>query len=136
MVKQGFHIGNRNWWVMVYYDVCPSNLEEITDVLIGIGIDIDQLQYSLDNLKHENTGLTLTNYEDHTTVIVISCATSAEQMFDSILHEVKHLVEHISSYYNLDPKEELAAYLQGEVGRQIFPAASLVLCPEHYCNKK
>ena len=41
MVKQGFHIGNRNWWVMIYYDVCPSNLEEITDVLIGIGIDID-----------------------------------------------------------------------------------------------
>lgn len=131
MVKQGFYIGNRDWWVMIYYNVVENNFEEIEDILIINGMSEEQLINSFNNLKHENTGLTITNYENHTTTIIISKATSASEMFDTILHEIKHLVEHISNYYNLDPKEEISAYLQGEVGRQIFPAASLVLCPKH-----
>lgn len=134
MVKQGFHIGNRDWWVMIYYDVHTINLKEIEEVLLASGCSADKLNKMLDNLQYPNTGLTITNYKDCTTIIIISCTTSAEEMFDTILHEVKHLVEHISNYYGLDPKEELSAYLQGEVGRQIFPAAALVLCP--HCNNE
>lgn len=62
-------------------------------------------------------------------MVVANLVKIAAEMFDSIVHELKHLVEHISNYYGLDPKEELAAYLQGEVGRQMFPAAALVMCP-------
>lgn len=70
---------------------------------------------------------------DRNSIIVISHASSSEQMFDTIVHEIKHLTEHISNYYGIDPKEELAAYLQGEVGRNMWCAASMVLCP--ICNK-
>ena len=49
-------------------------------------------------------------------------------MFNSIVHELKHLVEHVSSYYGLNPKLELAAYLQGEVGRLMFPVVAEVIC--------
>lgn len=46
--------------------------------------------------------------------------------------KVTYIVEHLSEEYGLNPKEELSAYLQGELGRKLFPAASIVLCP--HCN--
>lgn len=134
MIRQGFHIGNRNWWVMVYYDVKPENLTEIEGVLLASRLTKQQTAEALDNLQHPNTGYTLTDYNGKNSVMIISHTTSAEQMFDSIVHELKHLTEHISNYFNLDPKEELTAYLQGEVGRQMFPAAAMVMCP--HCHQE
>ena len=61
--------------------------------------------------------------------------TSAEEMFDTITHELKHVVEHISGYYGVDPKSETAAYLQGEIARNLFPAVAMAVCPTCH-NKK
>ena len=61
--------------------------------------------------------------------MVIGKADNAGQMFDTIVHEMKHLAEHVGEYYDVDPREELSAYLQGEVGRNMWPAAAMVLCP-------
>ena len=63
----------------------------------------------------------------------IGKATKAEQLFDTMVHELKHLTEHISDYYGLDSTGETPAYLQGEVGRIMFPAVALLTCPK--CNK-
>ena len=57
-------------------------------------------------------------------------ADNAGQMFDTIVHEMKHLAEHVGEYYGVDSREELSAYLQGEVGRNMWPAAAMVLCPK------
>lgn len=133
MIKQGFNIGNRDWWVMVYYDVEPSDLAETEGVLLASGCTREQAEDAIDNLQHPNTGFTLTDYKGKNSVIIISHATSSEQVFDTIVHEIKHLTEHISNYYDLNPKEELAAYLQGEVGRNMWCAAALVLCPKCNC---
>lgn len=135
MIKQGFYIGNRDWWVMVYYDVQPHNLTEIEGVLLSNGCTREQAEETCRNIRQVNTGFTMTDYNNRNSVILVSHTTSAEQMFDTIMHEIKHLTEHISNYYNLDPKEELAAYLQGEVGRQMWCAASMVLCPHCNCER-
>jgi hypothetical protein len=50
-------------------------------------------------------------------------------MYDTIQHELKHVVEHISEHYNVDSRSERAAYLQGEIARQMFPAAAMCVCP-------
>lgn len=130
MVRQGFHIGNRDWWVMVYYDIKPTNLDSVLLDLKASGAN--DVTKAREVLVKPNTGLTFTNYSTHSSILLISHATSPEDMFDTIVHELKHVTEHISTYYGLDPKEELSAYLQGEVGRQMFPAAALVLCPHCY----
>lgn len=129
MVKQGFHIGSRDWWVMAYYDVREQNLNEVREVLLAGGCPMENVEAACNNLAGLNAGYTFTNYDERLSVMLMGRATSAEQMFDSIVHELKHLVEHVSDYYGLDPKEELSAYLQGEVGRKMFPAASMVICP-------
>lgn len=80
-------------------------------------------------LSQPNTGYTYTNYDGHYTLMFVSRATSDAQMYDTIDHEKKHVVEHISDYYGVDPKGEEAAYLAGEIGRLLFPAVAYVLCP-------
>lgn len=134
MVTQYFDIGNRDWHVVVYYDVWPHDLHKIEEGLYRAGNSIGNTEDAIAELSILDTGYTFTNFGEHMTVIVISHATSPEQMFDTIIHEIKHLVEHVSSYYGLDPKEELSAYLQGEVGRQMFPAVVMVACPK--CNRE
>lgn len=48
---------------------------------------------------------------------------------------MKHAVEHISSYYGVDPKSETAAYLQGEIARNLFPAVAMAVCPRCHNEK-
>jgi len=133
MIQQGFHIGDRDWWCMAYYNVrTESDLDEIYKALLASGCPNDNAQRACMELSRYNTGYTYTNFDEHLTIMCMSKATNAEQMFDTIVHEIKHLVEHLSTYYDLDSKEELSAYLQGEVGRLMFPAAALAICPR--CN--
>lgn len=132
MVKTYFQIGDRDWTVVAYLSVEKVDLEEIYDALLSAGNPDNRSQEACMELSKMNSGYTFTNFDTRMTVIVTSKATSSAEAFDSIIHEIKHLVEHVSTYYDLDPKEELSAYLQGEVGRQLFPATALVICPK--CN--
>lgn len=133
MIEQGFYIGKRKWWVMVYYDVkTKSDFRKLEGALAATGCPSHMADDAIANLKGWNRGYTFSDFSQHVSIIAIGKAESPEQMFDSIVHEMKHLAEHIGEYYGVDSREELSAYLQGEVGRQMWPAASMVLCP--HCN--
>lgn len=62
-------------------------------------------------------------------------AVSPEELYDTITHETKHVVEHISSFYDVDPKSEEAAYLQGEISKKMFPAVAMAVCPKCHNEK-
>lgn len=129
MIVQGFHIGDNDWWIMCYYDVCTTrNLLEVDEVLHASGVDKETRRKAVENLAKVNTGFTFTSFSSKSTAIFLSRASSPEQMYDSIQHELKHAVEHISEFYDVDSKSEEAAYLQGEIARQMFPAAAMVVC--------
>lgn len=134
MVQFGFYLGERDWWVMGFLGVdTDRDLSKTYGTLLASGCTERKAQEACEVLSHPDTGYTYTDFGTHTSLMFVSKTTSAEQMFDSILHEVKHLTEHISEYYGLNPKEEMSAYLQGELGRKLFPSAAIVLCP--HCNE-
>lgn len=134
MIEQGFYIGQRDWWVMVFYNArTEEELRKVNGALMSAGCPDKMIAEALANMEGWNSGYTFSNMKSRTSVLVIGKATSAAQMFDSIVHEMKHLSEHVSEYYGVNPQEELAAYLQGEVGRNMWPAAAMVLCPK--CHK-
>lgn len=131
MIEQGFQIGNRNWWVMVYYDAkTPADLRKVEGALTASGCPRRMIDEAMENLKGWNRGYTFTDFSRRVSILVIGKADSAEQMFDSVVHEMKHLAEHVGEYYGVNSREELSAYLQGEVGRKMWPAAAMVLCPK------
>lgn len=80
-------------------------------------------------LSRKNNGYTFTDLEGQYSLIFASETTSDEEMFDTITHELKHVTEHISGYFGVDPKSEEAAYLQGEISKKMFPAVALAVCP-------
>lgn len=137
MVEQGFHIGERGWCVMAYYDVrTPEDQKKVAAALYSVGCPEEWVKDAVAVMSKPNQGYTFTKPSQHLTVMLMGHTTSPEQMFDTILHEVKHLAEHVGEYYGLDPKSELSAYLQGEVGRQMWPAAAMVLCPKCHGGEK
>lgn len=129
MVQTGFWIGNRDWWVMASLGVDDGDLRDVYEGLRSAGLSERKVREVCDALSEPNNGYTYTDYDGEYTLIYASRATSAEQMFDTIEHELNHAVEHISTYYGVDPKSEEASYLAGELGRLLWPAAAYVLCP-------
>ena len=130
MVQTGFWIGRQDWWVMASLGIDgKEDLSEVHNALLSVGVPDYKVREVCMNLSVPNTGYTYTDYDGQFTLIFVSRATSPEQMYDSVDHEKKHAVEHISTFYGVDPKSEEAAYLAGELGRLLFPAVAMVVCP-------
>lgn len=130
MITQGFHLGERDWWVMAVYDIrTEAELNEAYRTLLAAGCADDEAQRACIALSGWNGGFTFTSFDDHATYMFIGKATSAEEMYDSCQHEMKHAVEHISEFYGVEPKSEESAYLQGELSRKMFSAVAMAVCP-------
>lgn len=133
MIKQGFDIGTRDWYIMAYYNIhTERELTEVADILRSVYCSAPAITEAVDVLSEPDHGYTFTNYDERLTLMFMSKATSAEQLYDSIQHELKHAVEHISEFYGVDPRSEESAYLQGEIARNMFGAAAMAVCPK--CN--
>lgn len=131
MIKQGFSIGERDWYIMAYYDVqTKRDLSEVREALLSAGCTESRTDEALWVLSMWNKGYTLTNLRDHLSIVVVSKATSGEELYDSVQHELKHLVEHISEYYDVSPKSEESAYLQGEIAKKMYLAVAMLICPK------
>lgn len=137
MVRQGFWIGDRDWWIIGYYNIkTQDDLNDIFNVLLASGSETEKARQAVKVLSKENTGYTFTNFNEHSTVVCASKASSYDEMFSTITHEIKHVTEHISEYYNVDSKSEKAAYLQGEISKQMYKAIALNICPICNCEHK
>lgn len=131
MIQTGFHIGDRDWWVMATIGIQgEEDLDEVYKALAASGSPEDEARKACRVLSRKNSGYTFSHLDGHFTLLFASAATSADELYDTIAHEVKHAVEHISNYYGVDPKSEQAAYLQGELSKQLFPAIALAVCPK------
>lgn len=129
MVQTGFWVGRRDWWVMASLWVEEDDLEGVIESLVSVGCTGEDAREVASVLSAPDTGYTYTDYKGKFTLAFVSRGASMEQFYDTVQHEQKHIVEHISSFYGVDPKSEESAYLQGEIGRLLFPAVKLILCP-------
>lgn len=129
MIQTGFWIGERDWWIMASLNVWEKDLGEIYDALMACGSSDYEARRACMVLSRRNNGYAFTDAEGQYTLMFASKADSAEELYDTIQHELKHATEHISSYYGVDPKSEEAAYLQGEIAKKMFPAVAMAVCP-------
>lgn len=133
MIQTGFWIGERDWWVMASLDIKERDLGGVYDTLLGCECADDEARHACMVLSRRNSGYTFTNMDGRYTLMFASAATSAEEMFDTVTHELKHAVEHLNGYFGVEPSSERAAYLQGEIGRKMFAAVALAVCPSCHC---
>ena len=89
MIEQGFYIGKRDWWVMVYYDVrTPDDFQKAEGALMAAGCPEYMRSKALAKLHEWNRGYTFSDLGNRTSILLIGKATDASQMFDSIVHEM------------------------------------------------
>ena len=125
MIHQHCCIPSAKWCVDVFYDVRPNNADEILDELWDLGC-AERYMYKAERLLRSgvsNEGLTYSNKQEHRTLIVITRASSVGEFISTTIHEVDHMVDHISQYYNIPYDSEENSYLIGDIAKTIYEDA-------------
>lgn len=123
-----FEIGDRDWAILLCWDYDLMDYDDMWAIMKSIGASDERAKKALRVLSKPDTGMTMTSMRDMMSVVFVSETSNDEQWLDTLLHEIKHVVEHIGEFYRVDPQSEPSAYLQGEIGRLLFPIIMQRLC--------
>ena len=114
-----------HWAVVVAYDYhVDREYDDLANMIESFGVSPKQTRRSLEILAAPNTGMTVTFPEVRMSLVMISRATSKDQMFNTIAHEMYHTTCGIIRYYGREMCSEDAAYTMGELMRQVITKLS------------
>lgn len=121
MIKQYIAVANDKWYILIYYNVNINDADAIMDTLLSLGCPYSSAKKSVNILtRHRNTGMTYTDTDNRFSFMCISLATSKAEMFNTVVHELKHVQSHICEYYDVKESSEEAAYLIGYMARRVY----------------
>ena len=128
MIKQTIYIDSIGWLVHAYFHKTRYDVDEIMERLWDLQCSSEIAQKAFNNLISDSLNMGLCNYNTKESVLVVGRASSADEFFNSIVHELSHLQGHICDVIGLDPKGEEIAYYMGDLSRDIYPSISHLLC--------
>ena len=130
MIRQTIYLDDWDWTIHAYYSVGHYYADEILDRLIDMGCQGKKLYRAYKNLKSGkvDTGLTYSNPRQRKTVMVVGYASSGAELFNSLVHEMRHVEEHITTADGIEPYGEDVAYLTGDLGKEVYRCVSRLLC--------
>lgn len=122
MIRCELYTPRCDWHVTVYFAINEYWTDEIMEELWNLGIDSINAKRAYNNLASGelNTGLCYSNYKKRKSVVVISKATTTDELFNSLMHEFKHLSSHIAKACNIDDNGEQIAYATGELAHDMW----------------
>lgn len=111
---------NNEWAVIVVFDFdVDLEYEELQEQLRSFGMKQRNINKALNILSNYNTGMAISNETLKMSAIYISDATSMSQWWDTVQHELAHVVTAIIDAYDVPYDSEDAAYLAGFLTRQL-----------------
>lgn len=137
MICATIYLPKAEWTIYAYIAVTGYYADEILDKMREIGAGPTALSKAQDNLLngHLNTGLTYSSHEERKTVWVVALTSSAQEFFNTIVHEIRHVSQHIANDMELDENSEDVCYLSGDIAFELFPYCRSLLC-EHCRGQK
>ncbi len=110
-----------NWEVTVLYECTCDDIDFIIDTLQDINCPNKYIKEALHNLQtcNLNIGLTYSNTQLQSSVIVVNKTSSFSQLINTIAHEYYHLICHVSKVLEIEDEEELA-YLNGDLNMRSY----------------
>lgn len=127
MISQYIQLGDRDWNVLVYYNVSPEDFVEISDSLRQLECSRKDLNKALRVLRKKNTGFTFSNTDYKMSIVCIGEATDIGQFVNTTIHEAKHVLSHMCQYYNIKEDTETAAYLIGHLVHRMYGMLEKIL---------
>ena len=110
-----------NWRITILYETTCDDIDFIIKILKDIKCPVLYIDEALDNLENckLNTGLTYSNLNLKSSVIIINKTSSLAQLVNTISHEYFHLITHISKGLHIEDEEELAS-LNGNLNMRTY----------------
>ena len=127
MIAQYIQLGDREWNVLVYYNVQPDDFVEIADSLEQLDCPTSSMRKAFKALRRKNTGFTFSNTEYKMSIVCIGEADNVGQFVNTTIHEAKHVQSHICEYYGIEEDTETAAYLIGHLVHQMYKMLEKIL---------
>lgn len=110
-------------WAFIFaYNIGEDNLDEIGQWIEALGASRKEIKRTQRLLQTPNKGFTFSKENLRMSVVCIGNATSLEQWWDTLSHEIDHLQDAIMQYYDVSSGTEDAAWLQGYIMRLIVKA--------------
>lgn len=108
------------WGVVVVYDF-DTDFEYyvLIEQMQSFGLSLRNARKAVNILSSYNTGMAISNETLKMSAIYISDATSMSQWWDTVQHELAHVVVAIIDAYDVPYDSEDAAYLSGFLMRQL-----------------
>lgn len=127
MIRHKVHIRRYDWKVYCYFAVDCYYTKQIAEQLVQIGCTDDFVQKATQNMGCNNLNQGFCYSRDGCSVLVTGLTSSAEEFINSFTHELYHLVCHIAEARRFSPVGEEAAYLMGDLAREMYPAIKPLL---------
>lgn len=115
MITHEFTIGD--WTVHCYYAVDCFYIEDIIEELWHLGCNGSQAEQAYKTMKscEYNRGFTYSSLISKTSVVVIGKCSSEGEFINTLVHECRHLQQHIAIQKQLDENSEDVCYLIGKI---------------------
>ena len=120
MIAQYIQLGDRDWNVLVYYNVDKYDFVEVIDSLQQLDCPEQEIKDAINTLRRNNTGFTFSNTDYKMSIVCIGEATNIGQFVNTAIHEAKHVQSHICQYYNIEENSETSAYLIGHLVHKMY----------------
>lgn len=132
MIAFNLYIDKYDWLVRVYVKVSHLDTDEIVESLKSIGCRGNDLRKSYDMILSgdKNSGICYSNTIDRISVMVISRTSTPAEFFNSAIHEISHLATQICVRDRISLVGEEKSYLQGDIGKMMYPMVKKLLCCE------
>lgn len=129
MELQEFTIPKYEWEVSVYYYTDSYDVDTILSKMKEMGARKAYLEDARENMEQDklNTGICYSSPSKQS-IVVIAKTSSPDEFMSSLAHEQKHLCSHIEQFYHIDSNSEEAAYLAGDVAKEMFSVAKKYMC--------
>ena len=117
-----------SWKITILYETTCDDIDYIIETLMDIHCPNKYIKEALNNLEtcNLNIGLTYSNLNLKSSVIVINKTSSFAQLINTISHEYYHLISHISKALNIKDEEELAK-LNGDLNMRSYKIVERLL---------
>lgn len=102
-----------NWGIVIVYDYDLPDWYDMSEIMATFGLTEKRTREALNVLAEYNTGMTISRDDIRMSIVFIGAATSEDQWWDTMAHEMKHVADAILSYYDVEYDGEDAAYLTG-----------------------
>lgn len=97
----------------VFIDEGDGGLREVSDCLLEMGADDEIMERVHGLIEEDRPNQAFTYSNDRCTCMYIGWTTSSEEFINSMIHEIRHLVDNIAEYYGLEDKETVG-YISGD----------------------